>query len=263
MGKLFELLKTIFGINVMKAENALESSIDQVDRINLAIKKENEQLAKSNVALKNTRKELLLIQKEIDDAFEAKETLEKKAFSMVENYRMQGLTDEQITEKISEISDEVTNDIERLDNIIESKKPVVESLRQSIKSFEEKIKEMEKTIKDNEMESSKIKTSIEIAKTGNMIAETNSSLNNSSSNAEIEKAKKLVNELEADTQAKLEQAEFQGTSERKLDKLLAESKKGQTKNNPFAKALETNKQKESLQIENTNINNNEDTKLLN
>lgn len=244
---ILDSIKTMLGITLMKTDKALRDSIDEVDKMNLAINNEKEQLKKANEALKETRVRHKLDKKAIEDAQTSLKELEQKAYTMVENYRRKGLSDDEIAAKVATVSDSMTRDIERLKNIITSKTPIVESLAKSIVAFEQKISSIESTIRNNESQAAMLATNIEVAKTSKMIANTSAAMNESSSTATIANAKQVVNRLEAEAQAMLEQAEFQGSSEDKLDKLLAESARGDVENNPFAKALAGNKQ---AQIEN-------------
>lgn len=233
-------LGKMFGIGKMKAEKALDASINQIDKVKLAIDNEEKSLKQAQISLKDTRKQYILIKKEIESAQGAIEEMEKKAFTLVENLRRQGKDDNEIAGLLAGISDDTTRQIQRYKAIVTSKTPVAAQLQAAIGTFEDKIRELENKVANNKNQVAMLQTSLDVATTSRQIASANSTMNADSSSAEIEKAMLLVNETEADAQAMLEQSDFQTSNSSKLDKLLSESSMS-SEDNPFAKALGSNK----------------------
>lgn len=200
---LFSTLKKAVGIAEMKADEALDESLNPVDKAKLNIKNKKAKLTDAKKNLTKVR-EVFYTEKNKLTKFEDDlvDLEDKKAEIIVamENFKKKGLDSNAIKAKVAKPFAQIVENIEQMNSNISAQAPIVAQHEASVNKFEDIIAVFEKELKADEHEVKILESQYNIADTTSAIADAMNELNADGSADDIAKlrARKDAKQAKAD-----------------------------------------------------------------
>jgi chromosome segregation ATPase len=223
---LFGTIKKAMGIAEMKTDEALDNSLNPIDKAKLNIKQKKDKLQNAQKSYDKAN-ELFHIEKnkllKLENTHQSLLNKKDKLIVAMNNFKVQGMSGDEIRSKVAGPFEAITENISQNEQQIETQKTISQKHEQTVSKFKEMINVYKKAILADENEVKLLESQYNMADTSAAIADAMNELNADGSSNDIAelRAKSEIKAAKAD--ALMDTMKSNQSAEMSIDDLLAES----------------------------------------